>query len=111
MFYDNFAMKCNEKNISPTAAAVEIGFHKSEVTRWKQGSTPRRANLLRIAKYFGCTADELIEEIEKPAPMKGNGLNKEYEEWVNAWEAATPEARLAALAVLRLQGRSSEDLD
>lgn len=43
---------------------------------------------------------------EKPAPSGGDGRDSEFEEMAKAWDNATPEARQAALSVLRLQGRS-----
>lgn len=59
MFYDNFLYLCNQKGISPSAAAVEMGFQKSVVTRWKK-STPTEANRRKIAQYFGVSLDELM---------------------------------------------------
>ena len=72
MFYDNFIMYCNRIGKSPSFAAVEMGFHRSEVTRWSKGVMPRRANLQRMATYFGCTIEDLL--IEKTAANTGDGL-------------------------------------
>lgn len=69
MFFDNFLNLCNSKGISPTAAAVEMGFQKSVVTRWKK-SIPTDANKLKIAKYFGITVEELMRENQKETPAK-----------------------------------------
>jgi len=68
VFYDEYCKQCNRVGKSPSACAVEMGFHKSEVTRWKNGTVPRRANLLRIADYFGCTIDDLVKEEIKKEP-------------------------------------------
>ena len=68
-FYDKFALKCNENGIAPSAAVVEMGFHKSELTRWKKGTTPRRANLLRMAKYFNCDVKDLEGDEETKRPL------------------------------------------
>ena len=62
MFYDNFVKQCNKIKKSPSAAAEDMGFHRSEVTRWSRGSTPRRANLQRMATYFGCEIEDLTKE-------------------------------------------------
>jgi transcriptional regulator with XRE-family HTH domain len=59
MFYDNYVNLCNSIKKSPSAAAVEMGFEKSSVTRWKKGSTPTDASLQKIAEYFGVTTDYL----------------------------------------------------
>lgn len=67
MFYDTFLQLCNLRNIAPTAAAVEIGFQKSVVTRWKNGMTPRDANLRKIADYFNVSVNYLLGK-EKTSP-------------------------------------------
>lgn len=58
MFYYNYVNKCNEKGVSPTAAAIDMGFNRSMVTRWGNGVNPRQATLQKIADYFGCTVAE-----------------------------------------------------
>ena len=65
MFYVNFVNLCNSINKSPSAAAEEMGFKKSSVTRWKNGTTPTDASLQRIANYFGVSANSLISTEEK----------------------------------------------
>lgn len=62
MFYEEFCRLANAAGKSPSACAVEMGFAKSEVTRWKQGTVPRHANLVRIADYFGVGVDQLKKE-------------------------------------------------
>ena len=66
MFYYNFVNKCNELNKSPSAAAEEMGFKRSVVTRWKNGTVPRRATLQKIAKYFDCSVEELVADDSLP---------------------------------------------
>lgn len=60
MFYDAFVYLCNKNNISPSAAAVDMGFQKSVVTRWKKGTIPRDANLQKVADYFNVSTDYLL---------------------------------------------------
>ena len=103
MFYDNFAIKCNEKGISPTAAALEMGFHRSEVTRWKNGTTPRRANLLKMAKYFKCNVDDLTVETEKPAPGERGGLDDLDMKLIYLFKQMTAEQKNLALALIEAQ--------
>ena len=62
MFYDNFVRLANSRQLSPSAAAEQIGFKRSEVTRWKNGSVPRRATLVRIADFFGVSPDQLTKD-------------------------------------------------
>lgn len=68
MFYDAFVYLCNKNNISPSAAAVDMGFQKSVVTRWKNGTTPRDANLKKVADYFNVSADFLLSYETKKSP-------------------------------------------
>ena len=70
MFFDNFVIQCNRKGKSPTACALEMGYHRSEVSRWGKGVTPRKANLIKMAEYFGCSVEDLTQEII-PAPKSG----------------------------------------
>lgn len=73
MFYDNYIRLCNSVNKTPSAVAVEIGISKTSVNRWKNGSYPTDATMLRIANYFGVTVEELSKGklIEKTALMDG----------------------------------------
>lgn len=69
-FYKRYCELCAEKGISPSAAAIEIGLRKSNVTYWKSGrNSPSDATLLKIADYFGVTVEYLRGEETKNAPM------------------------------------------
>lgn len=68
MFYDTFLYLCNQNNISPSAAALDMGFQKSVVTRWKGGTIPRDANLQKVADYFGVSVDYLLNGETKKSP-------------------------------------------
>ena len=70
MFYYNFVNLCNKAGISPSAAAEEMGYQRSVVTRWSKGTEPRQATLQRVADYFGISVSELIsEQKETPTPQ------------------------------------------
>lgn len=62
MFYDNFVRKSQALGKSASSVAELMGYHRSELSRWKKGTTPRRSTLVKIADFFGCSVDELIEE-------------------------------------------------
>ena len=73
-FYDNYLRKCNAKGVSPSRAAIEAGTTKTSVNRWKFGSMPSDATLLKLADYFECPVSELIGfENAEPAPEDGSG--------------------------------------
>lgn len=38
MFYDKFAELCDQKGVTPTAAAVAIGLSKATPTKWKKSN-------------------------------------------------------------------------
>lgn len=74
MFYNKFVNLCNKKGISPSAAAEEMGYQRSVVTRWSKGTEPREATLQKVADYFGVDADSLRGNKENPAiPVLGGG--------------------------------------
>lgn len=85
MFYDNFLKLCNQKGVAPTKVAVETGGHKSDATRWKNGSVPTDARKVVIADYFGITVDELMADAEEKEKPTGNadGLTEVQREAMN----------------------------
>lgn len=74
MFFNNFVNLCNKSGISPSAAAENMGFKRSVVTRWSQGTQPRQATLQKIADYFGVSVEALTNE-NKPATPEGSELD------------------------------------
>lgn len=54
MFYEKFIKLCNERGIAPSKVALDLGFAKSTVTRWKSGRNGiTDKNLHLVADYFG----------------------------------------------------------
>lgn len=100
MFYDKFIAQCNNINKSPSAAAEDMGFHRSEVSRWAKGVKPRRATLLKMAAYFGCDVSDLSgEEKKEPAPL--DGLSEKETEFITKLRCASAEIQQAVWAVLK----------
>ena len=63
MFYDVFEKLCTEKGVKPGRAADEIGISRATVTNWKKnGYSPRRDILKKIAQYFGVSVDLLLDQ-------------------------------------------------
>lgn len=80
MFYLNFVRLCNKIGKSPSAVAEEMGFQRSVVTRWSNGSAPRKATIEKIATFFNVPSEELTgesEQKEKPTPGEGSRLDVE----------------------------------
>ena len=68
MFYTNFVKLCNQKGVSPSAAAEEMGFQRSVVTRWSKGVAPRAATVAKVADYFEVAPEELLVDKKENAP-------------------------------------------
>ena len=81
MFYDNYLRLCNQKGVSASGAALEMGLSRAAVTGWAQGKVPRDATLRRIADYFGVSVEELTrDQKEKPAEDDGPNTLEEARE-------------------------------
>lgn len=108
MFYTKFVKLCNERNISPSAAAEEIGLSRAATSKWAIGQTPRKATLLKITEYFGVPEEYFSEEAQEteksPAP------DKETEDFARYFAMLTPEhqqqirSAMAELIKEQLQG-------
>jgi transcriptional regulator with XRE-family HTH domain len=104
MFYDNFIRLCAKENISPSAAAEEMGFYRSVVTRWGKGGNVRKATLERVANYFGVTVADLIGDDsaqQKKPTAQGDGLSEftEKEAAILKWFCSLPEEKRRAILI------------
>lgn len=51
------------KNMTQEQLAAEVGVERTAVAMWETGkSSPRVQTLLKLAKTFNCTVDELVME-------------------------------------------------
>ena len=60
-FYENLIAFINAKKISARQFCKDLGYSKDNILRWKNGIQPTFQRLLEIAKYFGCSIDDLIK--------------------------------------------------
>ena len=68
MFYDVYTKLCNQKGVSRSRAAADMGLSNSTVTKWKKtGATPSGETLAKIAAYFNVSVDDLIRQEKDPA--------------------------------------------
>lgn len=98
LFYLNFVRLCNRIGKSPSAVAEEMGFQRSVVTRWSNGSVPRKATIEKIATFFNVPSEELTgesEQKEKPAPQMENGLDAKAQATLNKMKNLSPEQQAA----------------
>ena len=107
VFYQNLAEKCVEIGKSPSAVAEELGFHRSEVSRWRRGAEPRDTTLIKFAKYFGCPVDDFKRDPEEVRKNRATGVDAELEIYLEELRRR-PETR-ALLAASR--GMSKEQVE
>lgn len=65
IFYDEYIRLCNSISKSPTAVAKEMGLAGAHVTKWKKGSTPTDATILKVCDYFNLPHDHFSAEKQK----------------------------------------------
>lgn len=98
MFYDRFKALCENKKISPTRAAIDMGFSNSITTKWKKtGATPDGVTLAKIAEYFGITVDELLGKEKQPADGE---LSDDEKAMLDLFRRASEDSRRLALLAL-----------
>ena len=68
MFWNNFVSLRNKQGMSPNAVAAKLGFGKSAVTYWKNGTIPNGEPLAKIAELFGIGVDDLLGTKKEPVP-------------------------------------------
>ena len=100
MFYNNYVSLCNKIGKSPSAAAEEMGYQRSVVTRWSKGTDPRQATLQKVADYFGITVSELTAENEKSPAPEGAGLTPDQIRAIEKIKNMPPEELARKMAAL-----------
>lgn len=100
MFYERLNGLCQSNGITITRFAVEV-LHTSNSTpsSWKKGVSPNSDTVAEIAKYFDVSADYLLGLSDAMQPV--DGLTGEEVSLLDAWHAAPPVLRDAAMNVLR----------
>lgn len=101
MFYTNFIKLCNQKGVSPSAAAEEMGFQRSVVTRWSKGVAPRAATVAKVADYFEVASEELLVDKKENPTAQGDGVDTITEKEVRMlkWFRSLPEEKLRAILI------------
>jgi len=67
MFIDNIERFCEEKDVSVSQFALDIGCSPSAATGWRRGAVPKRATLKKMAQYFGVKVEDLLIGMEQEA--------------------------------------------
>lgn len=62
MFYETLKEVCKQKKTSPSAVVIALGMSKSNITKWKQGVSPRLDVVIRIANHLGVDVACLVRD-------------------------------------------------
>jgi len=72
VFYDIYKTLCEQRSVSLSRAAAEIGLSNATVTKWKKtGAAPGGETLTKVAAYFGVSVDRLLGVETPPAADMG----------------------------------------
>lgn len=62
MFFEQLTKACKKQGKTVTAVAKELKISKSNVTNWKNGTTPNGDVVVRLSELLGVTADYLLKD-------------------------------------------------
>lgn len=110
MFWNTFVNLCMEKEKSPTAVGLELGFSRATVSNWKSGGIPRETAIRKIADYFGVTVDYLLgntdnrEKAEEKMPSKileDEPMSEKEKQMWELWRRVPDEQKPHILALIQ----------
>lgn len=111
MFLDRFTKLSEERGLSISRAASEIGLSNSTTTKWARGAIPSSKTLQKIAAYFNVSVAYLIgeEETEKAPSLSEERLLDEYEkEFLELSRELPPEMKKSLLNLVRMYVQDKE---
>ncbi len=111
MFYDNFVRKSQALGKSASSVAEAMGYHRSELTRWKNGTTPRRSTLIKIADFFGCTIDELIAENSAQNKKSAPSVSDEALKVAKQYDGLDPHGKKLIRTILAVENERMTESD
>lgn len=112
MFYERYLTLCQNKRLSPSAAATQAGFNRGTVSVWKKkyegghDVRPEKDVIEKICAFFGCTEMWLLGiEAKKETPTPENGSERVYTdiELTEAFMRADEATRQAIRLLLKLK--------
>lgn len=107
MFYIKLQELCNNKKITITNLALELGISRSNVTNWKNGSIPKSDKIQKIAEYFNVSTDYLLTGKEASADDL-KAADPLREELLNIAKGLSEENQKALLAMAKSLKESSQ---
>lgn len=107
MFYDIYKALCEQRGVSLSRAAAEIGLSNATVTKWKKtGAAPGGDTLTKVAAYFGVSVDKLLG-VETP-PAASLGLDDFTYALYNETQTLTEENKQKLLEMARFFRQQQE---
>lgn len=102
MVYDKFCDLCSQKGVSPSKAAMDAGFSKSLISKWKskQEIVPSSEVLQKIADYFGVSVDYILGKEKQPTEGELHPANKKLMELSRALSPEEAEKVYKAISLL-----------
>jgi len=101
MFYDRFVKLCNERNVSPSAVAEQIGLTRSANTKWAEGKNPRKATIAKLADYFGVPSEYFSEETPTETKASPTAVGDAMKDLMNhLFDSLSEDAKQEALSGL-----------
>ena len=61
-FIVNYDSLVRDRGLSPSTAAMDMGFSKGAYTKWRNGGTPSAPSMKKIADYLGVTPEWLMTD-------------------------------------------------
>lgn len=112
MFYDKFILLCRKKGVSPSRAAVDAGFAKSLISKWKSNPNiiPSPDVLNKISNYFNVPISVLLGENDsKKTSPEGETYTKGEELILKLYRDIPEEMRPVAIDLLQAVSKKKKE--
>lgn len=70
MFYNNLKKICKENNTTVTSLSEELKLSSGNISKWKNGGTPKSETIIKIAQHFNISTDYLLDLDDVPNRKK-----------------------------------------
>lgn len=89
-----------ERGLNNKTLEMEVGLTNSSITSWKKGKyAPGVDAIIKLAKYFGVTADYLLCLSDTRTPEIGISLTSKEQILVDAYRSADDEGQMRIIQV------------
>lgn len=75
-FYEKYTVLCKSRNAEPREIIKELDISLSCLSKWKNGTIPNLASLMKISEYFNVTINSLVNDEEDFQLLGGSGSGK-----------------------------------